>query len=270
VSTHRLRMNSTTNRARVTHATYVYCLVAHATRPPLRRSLKGVPDAGPVRLVAVDRRLWLAVSDVPREHYGESAVSRGLRDIDWVSRVAMAHEGVVESFMAATAVLPMKLFTLFADDDRAVRYIIGVRRLIDAHLARVAKHDEWGVRVALGPARARAVRLRQQTTSVTGADYLQHKKAQRDAVARRATQARDVVAALYGELARHASDARRRSDGELPVTGGPLLLDAAMLVPRARTARFRAAVNRAAKELQAEGYTVTLTGPWPPYSFVQD
>jgi hypothetical protein len=253
----------------MTHATYVYCLVAHTARPPLKRSAKGVPGGGPVRLVPIDRRLWLAVSDVPLDHYGEKAVNSGLRDIDWVSRVAVAHESAVESFLAANAVLPMKLFTLFASDDRAVSYVARARAAIDAHLARVARHDEWGVRVVLGAAPAPA-RSGGRATPATGAGYLQRKKAQRDAYVERTARARDVVAELYDQLVRHASDARRRSDGELPATGGPLLLDAAMLVRRSRAVRFRAAVRRAATKLRGEGYTVTLTGPWPPYSFVQD
>ena len=67
-----------------------------------------------------------------------------------------------------------------------------------------------------------------------------------------------------------ASEAVRRSATELPVQGGPLLLDAAFLVPRTRADRFRRIVARRAKDLAADGYRVTLTGPWPPYSFVRD
>ena len=49
-----------------------------------------------------------------------------------------------------------------------------------------------------------------------------------------------------------------------------LLLDAAFLVPRSRTASFRGSAAKEARTLAPHGYTVTLTGPWPPYSFVQD
>ena len=52
--------------------------------------------------------------------------------------------------------------------------------------------------------------------------------------------------------------------------GGPLLLDAAFLVPASRSARFRSLAAREARTLDREGYLVTLSGPWPAYSFVQD
>jgi hypothetical protein len=52
--------------------------------------------------------------------------------------------------------------------------------------------------------------------------------------------------------------------------GGALLLDAAFLVRRSRTEVFRALAAKEARALAPHGYAVTLTGPWPPYTFVQD
>jgi hypothetical protein len=48
------------------------------------------------------------------------------------------------------------------------------------------------------------------------------------------------------------------------------LLDAAFLVPRARAASFQALASREARALARHGYGLTFSGPWPPYSFVQD
>ena len=48
------------------------------------------------------------------------------------------------------------------------------------------------------------------------------------------------------------------------------MLDAAFLVAVRTSARFRASVAREARALERHGYRVTLTGPWPPYTFVKD
>jgi hypothetical protein len=252
--------------------TYVYCLVAAPRRPrPTRRP--GLAGGGAVRLVeqgsagAGRLKKWLVVSDVPLDRYGESAINARLSDLAWVSRAAVAHEAVVESFIGAAALLPMKLFTIFADDARAVARLGAQSDRIDAALEHVRGHVELGVRVALDrqrPAAARPARVD------SGSAYLAGKKAQRDRAAELAVNARAVVGDLYDDLSRLASDAVRRSASEMPVRGGPLLLDAAFLVPRTRADRFRRTVARRAKELAADGYHVTLTGPWPPYSFVRD
>ena len=216
---------------------------------------------GPVRLLDVDRRLWLAVADAPLNRYGEETINRKLSDLDWVSRAAIAHEAVVESFIDQRAVLPMKLFTIFTSDDRALEQVRGDRRRVDAIVKRVANQIEWGVRVtpSVAPA-AKPVGLGGQAprpkTARTGASYLSQKKAQRDAAVELAERARETVIELYDRLSARSRLARRRSASELPVKGGPLLLDAAFLVPRARATAFRALVAGEARRLGPLGYQV--------------
>jgi Gas vesicle synthesis protein GvpL/GvpF len=242
----------------IQRGTYVYGVVAAVRRPRLTRVPRGLSGAGRVRLLDVERGLFAVVTDVPLDRYGEAAINRGLANLDWVSRAAMAHEAVVESFIAATAILPMKLFTIFTNDDRALVHLRAERTRIASFVKRVANQQEWGVRVVLDRARVAAAKKKRTPAGVrTGAAYLTHKKVQRDA-------------ALYDRLAARSRLAKRRLASELPAQGGPLLLDAAFLVPRARAASFRALAAREARALSIHGYGLTVSGPWPPYTFVQD
>jgi hypothetical protein len=253
-------------------ATYVYCLVAAARAPKVKRALAGLPGAGPLRLLDIGRGLYLVAADVPLARYGEAAIRRGLSDLEWVSQAAVAHEAVVESFIDAPAVLPMKLLTIFNSDERAIAHVRADRARIDALVKRVANHHEWGVRVVLDRARAvkAAAPSRAGRATTSGLAYLTRKKAEREASVELAERARESVAALYDRLSAKAHVARRRPASEMPVQGGPLLLDAAFLVPRSRSKSFQALAARQARELSRHGYGVTLTGPWPPYTFVQD
>jgi hypothetical protein len=252
--------------------TYVYCVIAAERRPRLTRVPAGLPGAGPVRLLDVERGLFIAVADLPLDRYSETAINSGLANLDWVSRVAVAHEAVVESFIAASAVLPMKLFTIFTTDGRVLDHVRAQRPRLTGLVRRVANHQEWGVRVVLDRALASAAQPKKAAAarSGTGASYLAQKKAQRDAAKERASRARETVAGLFDRLAAKSGDARRRAASELPVQGGPLLLDAAFLVPRARAAAFKILAGRESKTLARQGYGLTISGPWPPYTFVQD
>ena len=250
--------------------TYVYGVIAADRRPRLARVPAGLPGAGPVRLLDLEKGLFIAVADLPLDKYNESAISSGLANLDWVSRVAVAHEAVVESFVAAKAVLPMKLFTIFKSDERAFEHVRSQRARIAALVKRVANQQEWGIRVVLDRTRAAAAPKTSAAAARTGASYLAQKKAQRDAAKELASRARDTVAAVFDRLAARANDAKRRSASELPAQGGPLLLDAAFLVPRARAATFKTLAARESKALARHGYGLTLSGPWPPYTFVQD
>ena len=252
--------------------TYVYCVVAADRRPRLARVPAGLPGAGAVRLLDVEKELFIAVADLPLDRYSEASINSGLANLDWVSRVAVAHEAVVESFIASTAVLPMKLFTIFTTDERALAHVRGQRARIAALVKRVANQQEWGVRVVLDRTLAAAARPRRKAPAgaASGVSYLAQKKAQRDASKELASRARETVAGLFDRLGARAGDAKRRGASELPVEGGPLLLDAAFLVPRARAASFKALAARESRSLARQGYGLTVSGPWPPYTFVQD
>jgi hypothetical protein len=168
------------------------------------------------------------------------------------------------------------LFTIFTSDERALTQVRGDRRRVGALVRRVTNRQEWGVRVTLdrirppvGPGAA----TRRRTAAVeaaAGARYLSQKKIQRDADVELAERASDTVAALYDRLASRSDSAKRRGISDLPAQGAKLLLDAAFLVPRTRAAQFRAAAGRAARALASDGYRVSVSGPWPPYSFIEE
>jgi len=169
-------------------------------------------------------------------------------------------------------VLPMKLFTLFRNDERALEHVAVQRKRIDRLLERLAGREEWGVRMLLDEPRAverlaRSARVEAKGSS--GTEFLLRKKKQhelsRDVVERGAERA----TALFDELARRADDARRRAPPAGPA-GRRILLDAAFLVRRGRVKPFQSAVRKAAAKLLPDGYELTLTGPWPPYNFVAE
>jgi hypothetical protein len=225
---------------------------------------------GRPRAVRVAAGLWLVVAAAPLSRYGSTPIESGLRDLDWVSRCAVAHEAVVEHVARTGAtVVPMKMFTLFADDARAIAHVMRLRKKLDALLQRVAGRQEWGLRVTLDERRALARTAGSRDGAQTsGTAFLLQKKAEKDAAKRLAAQARLEADRLFDELAAQAADARRRRPiAEMP---SRLLLDAAFLVPVASGRAFRSEIARRARTLAQDGYDLSLSGPWPPYSFVTD
>ena len=255
--------------------TYLFCVIAAARRPRVPAKTRRLPGFGPVRILDVDGGTYLVVADAPLSRYGEDAINRGLADLEWVSRAAVAHESVIESFVDETAILPMKLFTIFTSDARALEHMAQQRTRIASLVKRVANNQEWGVRLVLdrtAAERASASSIGKRRAAApagaSGLAYLTHKKAQRDAAVELASRARDIVAELYDRLEARSKLAKRRAASELPVKGGPLLLDAAFLVPVTGRSRFKAAVKKLAAD-SGERTHVTLTGPWPSYNFIQ-
>lgn len=256
----------------MSEATYLYCLVRESRPPALAAVPSGLPGCPPPQVLEVGGGLWLVTARAPLPEYGSEEIESRLSDLAWVSERALAHEAVIEHFAGAEAVLPMKLFTLFASDARALAYVRENRQRIDRALDRVAGCIEWGVRVLLNEARASealAAESRQEPGQRSGTAFLQRKKKEQDASRDLAGRLRAEADAIFGELAEGAAGAVRREPGAPPEAGGRLLLDAAFLVPRQDGADFEAGVERCAARVAPRGCEVVLSGPWPPYHFAE-
>ena len=224
----------------------------------------GLPGGTRPVVVSAGQQLWLALSEVPLDRYGADRLESALRDLDWVAEIAVAHEAVVEHFarLRETTVLPMKLFTMFSSQSRAVEEIRRQRKDIAGVFARITGCEEWGVRVTrrvMAPQRT-AVRPR------TGAAFLTARKHVRDGARAAVETAATAAMAVYDLLLPLSKDARRRDDS--PSGATPPLLEAAFLVKSRGRAKFRAAARRAARACAQAGGEMTLTGPWPAYNFV--
>jgi hypothetical protein len=76
--------------------------------------------------------------------------------------------------------------------------------------------------------------------------------------------ARRVTRQLVTELKRYAD----RVSARQPIDAAHVLYDGALLVSRSRERQLSEAVRRWASKLTPVGCRLSLTGPWPPYSFV--
>lgn len=252
-------------------ATYLYSVVASAAEPSASGAPEGPPGVGPLRWLALGDNLWLAVADAPLARYRAAAIEKGLKDLDWVSACAIAHERVVEHASRLGTALPMKLFTLFSSDARATTDLARSRTRLRAVLRRIQGRQEWGVRVSVDEATART-RARERAEQAAeglsaGARFLTRKGQENKEVRDIVDLGRSAADGVFAGLASYADDTRRRPPSAAE-PGLRLLLDAAFLVPVARADVFREAVRKQAERLAPQGYRVVLTGPWPAYNFV--
>jgi len=260
-------------------ATYVYCVVKSPKAPELGRASKGgklpagLQGTSKPRVLDAGDGYHLVVTTAPLELYDASVIDAKLRDLDWVGGRAAEHEAVVEHAVALGArdstVVPMKLFTMFATDERALEHLRKMKKSLERVVERIAGCEEWGLRILFDEARvARAAAEEARSRkAVTGKDFLLRKKAlveeQRSAGARGAAEVDD----LYERLAKTARRAQRRAAPNRELAGR-VLLDAVFLVPRSAVKEIRKTVTVSAEKLATEGFDVTLTGPWPAYSFI--
>jgi hypothetical protein len=243
--------------------TVLYCLVQNDTSGTLPPG--GLPGAEAARAIALPGGLTAIVATLPDDEYSVDAVNQKLRDIDWVSKAAIGHEQLLERLMpTAGALLPMKLLTLFSSDDRMAKDLAKQRKLLARAAAHVAGCEEYGLRIFALDAAPEP--LGDGAVS-SGTAFLERKKLVRDQARERAAARARFARDAYDALAATARDSVTR-----PLESDEIerpLLDAAFLVAAAEKAGFGQASERLGASAAQAHCSFKLTGPWPPYHFVQ-
>jgi hypothetical protein len=207
--------------------------------------------------------LWLAVADVPPNEYSKTAIERCLQDLDCVSTRAVAHEATIAAFFRRWSVIPLKLFTIFENEDRALahvrRRLVHVRRLLTS----VRHREEWGIRLTIQPGELPAPPPVHIVGS--GRDYLEAKKIRRRHVTEAAGVAHQEARRALSSLSKLAERTRRQKS----IGAGPqAVLQAAFLVSSRRSNAWKAQARTLGMRLAKRGCRIEITGPWPPYNFV--
>jgi len=237
------------------------------TREPVPGELTGVAGEG-VRVVE-GHGLAAVVGDVPLGSFGEEALRRNLEDLDWLSTVARAHDAVIGAVVARGPAVPIRLATVYHDDDR-VRAVLDERHAEFAHtLDFVTGRTEWGVKAYLDqqPEPDESAARAPASGRGAGTAYLARRRAAQTSRAEAEDRAREQVIAVHNRLAALAADACTHPPQSRALAGhhGQMVLNAAYLVEESAARGFAAEVARCDDECAA--IRLQLTGPWPPYSF---
>jgi hypothetical protein len=216
------------------------------------------------------------VSAVPRAEFAEEPLRRNLNELTWLARVARAHEAVLEEVLAATTIVPLRLCTLYDDEDSARAMLGRERAAIEEALERLAGRQEWAVKVLVDDERLQAAALAASPVLETreaelaarseGSAYLERRRVERRVREQADSLAAEVADRVHARLQDWAIDAVTHPPQNRELSGhdGEMLLNGAYLVESDRAEGLRDLVAHH----RDVGARIELTGPWPPFNFV--
>ncbi|GAA0241655.1 GvpL/GvpF family gas vesicle protein [Actinomadura nitritigenes] len=263
-------------------AVYLYG-VARGLDPAALDGAAGVGGAA-VRTVvhtAAEGALTALVSTVRLDQYGEAALRENLEDLAWLEETARAHHDVVDRSAHAAPTAPVRIATIYRDDARVAQVLAEQGDRFARALDRVAGRAEWGVKVyahreALEPAQpaeppasaASAASAAQSGAGGAGTAYLRRRQDERRRRADAGRKVGEQAAAIHDRLAELAVAARHHppQDPKLSGRDGVQILNAAYLLEAGDAEAFAEAARAAGERWP--GIEVEVTGPWPPYSFI--
>lgn len=242
--------------------------ISRAMPPQALTGLTGLKEQ-PVYTIE-EAGLVAVAGSVPLGEFGEEPLRRNLENLDWLAETARAHDAVVNAVAGtAPAVIPLRLATVYLDDER-VRGLLTERRAdFEAALDQLTGVSEWGVKVYGDPdALTKPTADQAGESDRTGTAYLLRRRAQLSAREDAERSAAEKAEQVHTTLLRLARSATRHPPQDPQLTGRQrawMLLNGAYLVDDTRTEEFASVVKALGSQLS--GLWLELTGPWPPYSF---
>ncbi|MFC7360280.1 GvpL/GvpF family gas vesicle protein [Nocardioides astragali] len=244
---------------------YLYAV----TRDVDPQALRDVPALSGGTLEVLEHDEFLAVvSTVDLDEYGEEALRVNLEKLEWLEKAAQTHHAVIEAVSDLGPVAPMRLATIFLDDDSLNRRLDEWRHALTQVLDRVAGRLEWSVKIIAANGAPGASGTRDpDNRPASGADYLRQRKAAVEQRSQRESESQQEAHRIHEVLSARAVATRVLQPQDPRLTGhhGTMVLNAAYLVEAAEGTAF---AEEAASCAEAQPHLeVDVKGPWPPYSF---
>jgi len=260
---------------------YVYCIAETdaAAQLPADSLPAAIEEDAKLEWVNVDK-LAALTSEVPSETYSEESLAEHLTDATWTAIHAMRHETVVEYVARRASVIPLRFGTIYLERSGIEQMLSEKGREFEEIIDHLRGREEWGVNVycdravllssitSVSPVLRDLVGRAQQAPP--GQSYLMQKKIETLKVDEARAAVNRIVDQIEEHLKVQTDEARRLRILKVETTEhGELKAKFAFLVQRSAFEKFRDAAEQLAREHQAAGVRLELTGPWPVYNFIQ-
>ena len=258
-------------------AYYVYCITEKTAAAELSALPAPIEDTATLEWILVDK-LAALTSQVPRAEYSEENLAEQLTDATWTAIRAMRHETVVEYIAKRASVIPLRFGTIYLERAGVEQMLNEKRGELESIIDQLRGREEWGVNVycdravllssitSVSPVLRDLVQRAEQAPP--GQSYLMQKKIETLKVDEARLAVNRIVDQIEERLKEETDDARRLRILKVETTEhGELKAKCAFLVKRSAFDEFRAAAESLAREHQAAGIRLELTGPWPVYNF---
>jgi hypothetical protein len=252
---------------RLDTAWYLYAIarISDISGPAGVEDLPGV-EGRRVELITSDD-LAAVAAEVPLAGFRASGDEPDLSPDGWLHKAVRAHEAVVERLCTRATALPFRFGALYPSRDHARAVLRERAGQLRAELDRLDGCAEWGVKVRTTEPEPGREEPPTAADATDGTEWMLRRR--EAAAARQESQRRHsrVGQEVDDALSRHAREGVVRAAAR-PGEPGALVFDAVYLVPHSAEADFQDALGEIGSRYPDEDLRLELTGPWPPYHFV--
>jgi len=262
---------------------YLYCLREKTKNSPTISS-KGIDGDGEVFVLAY-RQLEAVVSKVCFEEFGSDDIfKKAQEDLNWIKEKALAHEKIIEQAMRkdnkVLSLIPMRFGTIFKNKARLEESLNKDYCKIQEVLERIQSKQEWSIKLYLKDKekfekmikeKNEAIKKKEQELASLpeGIAFFMEEELRETIAEEVDKELSTTMDVLFEGLKKQSVDSVRNKVLEKELTGRfePMVLNAAYLVSEEKVENFTEVVEDLKQEMQAQGFCLEYSGPWPGFNF---
>lgn len=238
-------------------ALYVFGVVrTDDASPEDFEGIEGITADSTVRMLSCGA-LTALVSATSDPMFAPDAIKESMADSEWLKAHVRRHADVLAEAQNVQTVIPLRFGCVMPNPSEVKKFIDAREEgLLDA-LTRLRNRSEFSIRVRFESEAHGSDDLAGVPAGV--ADFLRKAASDHE----HAPNADGIADRIHGHLSRFAGESMRN-----PVMDAEMILNATYLITMASEEEFRAEVRKLSGEFSALGIQIEVSGPWPPYHFV--
>ena len=223
---------------------------------------------------------YVIIKFVPEKEFSPANLKKNLSDINWLESKIVEHIRVINKIMEHTPVIPFKFGTIYNSESDLKKFFTAYYTSIKENLLKIKGKEEWAVKIycnrrilseQIDNISKDAEDLEKQImASSPGKAYLlQRKKTEliKAEVDRICNEYRNSYFDNLKNLS-ELSSLNMVHNEDIISKAGIMILNASFLVKKDEVLTFKNAAGIPGKKDKGSGFLIDITGPLPPYSFV--
>lgn len=259
---------------------YVYCIRPH-NADTKKIASKGIESGSEIHSISF-KDVEAVVSDIDLSQFNEKIMKdRFQNDTKWMKKNVLHHHKIIAKGGESSTVIPMKFGTLFKTKVNIEKMLAKSYRIFKRLLEELKNKQEWGVKVYVD-AKLFIEQLKKKDNKVRrfekermavpeGMKWYLERKIDTIINQKLYNEIEKNRVKITDELTRHAEKIviNNPLPKELTDRNEDMILNSACLIEMGSAEFFKGDVKRVSEEFGKRGFELEITGPWPPYNFVE-
>lgn len=253
---------------------YVYA-IARVFEPEHLKDLPAGVDGGKEFGVTGNGELTAIYSAVDADAFSQQTIDSRSGDLEWLGALGYQHQAVIAHLAQRTTIVPLRAFTLFTQAETLIDYLDDHEDDLLELLDVLEGKEEWTLRVEFDAEKwnsavvnrvAALAKLDQSASGASaGKSFLLRKQLEEKKKDAAREAENHLLEELRGRIERVLDvdvivENRQKKSGSFPQIN--------VLIKKERAEELEKLQSELSAKYEAEGVSLALTGPWPPYSFV--